>query len=142
VQTLGAAGSQALCRNGSAEIASCSSSARYKDAIADLDLGLDAVLALRPVGYRWKDGGAADLGFVAEEVAALDERLVTRNAAGEVEGVRYERLAAVLANAVQDLVVRHQAERETVQAQLDALRAEIAAMRAQRASWPATTSAD
>jgi hypothetical protein len=112
VQTLGAAGSQALCRNGSAEIASCSSSARYKDAIADLDLGLDAVLALRPVGYRWKDGGAADLGFVAEEVAALDERLVTRNAAGEVEGVRYERLAAVLANALQELVARHDAERE------------------------------
>jgi hypothetical protein len=49
---------------------------------------------------------------VAEEVAALDERLVTRNAAGEVEGVRYERLAAVLANALQELVARHDAERE------------------------------
>lgn len=106
VDSLGAAGVTTLCRNVSNQIATCSSSARYKSDIADLDLGLDAVLQLRAVGYRWKDGGAADVGFVAEEIAVIDERLVTRNGDNEIEGVKYDRLTAVLANAVQELAAR------------------------------------
>ena len=35
-------------------------------------------MQLRPVSYQWKETHAADVGFVAEEVAKLDERLVTR----------------------------------------------------------------
>jgi hypothetical protein len=114
VDTLGAAGATTLCRNVSNQIATCSSSARYKFDIADLDLGLDTALRLRAVGYRWKDGGAADVGFVAEEIAAIDERLVTRNGDGEVEGVKYDRLTAVLANAVQELNARNSLATETL----------------------------
>jgi len=55
------------------------------------------------VAYDWKETREADVGFVAEEIAAIDPRLVTRNAAGEIEGVKYERLTAVLAGAVQEL---------------------------------------
>lgn len=121
VDTLGSAGSTSLCRNASNQIASCSSSARYKQDISDLDLGLAAVSALHPVSYRWKDSGAADVGFVAEEVAALDERLIVRNDSGEVEGVRYDRLSAVLAGAVQELAAREslaQQERDVLAARL------------------------
>ena len=114
LQTLGSAGATAVCRNASNQFATCSSSARYKDHIADLGLGLAEVLRLRPVGYVWKDGGMADVGFVAEEVARIDERLVTRNAKGEVEGVKYERLTAVLAGAVQELAARESLQAETI----------------------------
>jgi hypothetical protein len=132
IDALGSAGSISLCRNASNQVASCSSSARYKEDIADLDLGLAAVSALRPVAYRWRASGAADLGFVAEEVAALDERLIVRNEHGEVEGVRYDRLSAVLAGAVQELAAREalaQQERDVLAARLAHLEARLDAVR-------------
>ena len=92
-----------LCLNGNDEISLCSSSARYKEDITPLQLGLDEVLALQPVGYRWTSDGHADIGFVAEDVAELDERLINRNNEGEIDGVRYDRLSALLANAVRTL---------------------------------------
>lgn len=100
---LGSAGSFTLCRNNSNEISTCSSSARYKHDIEHLDAGMDELLALRPVAYRWNEGDLADIGFVAEEVAAVDERLVTRNLAGEIEGVRYDRISAILVHAMQQM---------------------------------------
>jgi hypothetical protein len=39
---------------------------------------------------------------VAEEVSEAAPLLVTRNAVGEVEGVRYDRVGAILVNAVQE----------------------------------------
>ena len=131
---LGAAGATSLCRNGNGEIASCSSSARYKDEVETLDLGLDVVRRLRPVAFRWKDSGAADLGFVAEEVAGIDPRLVTRNEAGEIEGVKYDRLSAVLAGALQEVLQREQL-REQELATRDATQAHaLAGLQAQLAS--------
>jgi hypothetical protein len=143
VDQLGAAGSLALCRNADNQLATCSSSARYKDEVADLALGLAAALRLRAVGYRWKGSGAADVGFVAEEIAAIDERLVTRNERGEVEGVKYDRLTAVLANAVQELAAsaslagealfRLQSAHADLAAESAQLRERLAALEAERA---------
>lgn len=133
VDELGIAGGTTLCRNIGNVIAACSSSARYKRDIDDLELGLAAVLRLRAVGYRWKDSGQADVGFVAEEIAALDERLVTRNERGQVEGVKYDRLTAVLANAVQELAARDSLAAERlgrVEADNAALRARLQAIEA------------
>ncbi len=141
VDTLGAAGATAVCRNANNQIASCSSSARYKRDIDDLELGLAAVLRLRAVGYRWKDSGQADVGFVAEEIAALDERLVTRNDRGDVEGVKYDRLTALLANAVQELAARESLAAERMAAitvRNDALAADNGALRAELAALRAT----
>ena len=114
VDTLGTAAATTLCRNINNQISGCSSSARYKQDIDDLALGLDTALRLHAVGYRWKDSLEADIGFVAEEIASIDERLVTRNAKGEIEGVKYDRLTAVLANAVQELAARDSLAAETV----------------------------
>lgn len=106
VDNMGTAGATSLCRNGSNQIASCSSSARYKTDIVDLQLGLQTALGMHAVAYRWKDSGLADIGFVAEEIAQIDERLVTRGASGEIEGVKYDRLTAMLTNAVQELAAQ------------------------------------
>jgi hypothetical protein len=109
VDALGASGATTLCRNANNQVSTCSSSARYKQHVTDLELGLAVVQRLRPVAYEWKSTHEADIGFVAEEIATIDPRLVTRNAAGEVEGVKYERLTAVLAVALQDLGARLEA---------------------------------
>jgi hypothetical protein len=134
LDTLASGGLEDLCRNSvTRQIAQCSSSARYKQDIGDLELGLAAVLRLRAVGYRWKDSGQADVGFVAEEIAALDERLVTRNERGQVEGVKYDRLTALLANAVQELAARDSLAAERlgrVEADNAALRARLQAIEA------------
>lgn len=115
---LGTAGSTALCRNASNQIASCSSSLRYKERVAGFRGGLELVGRLRPVTFAWRDGGARDLGLVAEEVSEAAPLLVTRNAAGEVEGVRYDRVGAVLVGAVQE----QQRQIELQQQQLAELR--------------------
>lgn len=102
VETLGAAGITALCHNVFNQIAACSSSLRYKERVASFRGGLALVGRLRPVTFTWREGGARDLGLVAEEVSEAAPLLVTRNAAGEVEGVRYDRVGAVLVEAVQE----------------------------------------
>jgi hypothetical protein len=129
VFNLNGAGSTSLCRNASNQLSNCSSSARYKEQIKDLPPSLDAVLRLRPVGYVWKADGMADVGFIAEEVAALDERLVTRNEAGEIEGVKYDRLSAVLAAAMQEMDARQ----ELLEANQALLDKRLAALESERA---------
>lgn len=133
VDGLGAAGSTALCRNASNEIASCSSSRRYKDHIEELELGLATVLALRPVGYRWLADGSEDIGFVAEEMATVDERLITRNEAGAIEGVRYDRITAILTNAVREIFdqdLRDRTALQDLESENSALRARLAEVEA------------
>lgn len=130
IAALGSAGATSVCRNANNQLATCSSSARYKERIEDLQLGLAAAMQLRPVGYQWKQTHEADVGFVAEEVAKLDERLITRNAKGEVEGVKYDRLTAVLTGAVQELAARGQLQGESI----DQLRVENAVLRAEMAA--------
>jgi hypothetical protein len=121
VTTLGSAGSTALCRNGSQQISTCSSSIRYKTHINSFNLGMQLINRLRPVTFNWKATNEPDLGFVAEEVAAVEPLLTTRNAKGEVEGVKYDRVAVALVNAVKE-------QQETIkqqQQQLATLRQEI-----------------
>lgn len=103
VDALGTAGATTLCRNASNEIATCSSSLRYKQDIAPFSGGLDLLNRLRPISFTWKDGGMRDVGFGAEHVAAIDPRLAVFTGAGEVEGVKYDRLTTVLVNAVKEL---------------------------------------
>jgi hypothetical protein len=107
-----------LCRNSRDEIASCSSSARYKDAIAPLAVGLNVISRLRPVSFEWKGSRARDLGFVAEHVAVIEPLLVTRNDEAQIEGVKYRQLTALLVKAIQQQ-----------QEQIRALQEEVSALR-------------
>lgn len=117
INTLGAAGATSLCRNASNEVSSCSSSARYKTNISTFSYGLDLVRKLRPVSFNWKDGGIADMGLVAEEVNAAEPLLTTTNEKGEVEGVKYDRVAVVLVNAVKEQQIQIDALQKQVNEQ-------------------------
>jgi hypothetical protein len=117
VTSLGAAGSTQLCRNASNQISTCSSSLRYKTNIHPFMSGLSVLNRLRPITFDWKDGGMHDLGFGAEDIAAVEPLLVTHNSKGEVEGVKYDRITAVLVNAVkeqQEQIKRQQNEIESL----------------------------
>lgn len=102
LNTLGSAGSTPLCRNASNEISTCSSSIRYKTNIAKFSDGMSFVNKLRPISFDWKDGGMKDVGFGAEDIAKIDSRFVTYNSAGEVEGVKYDRLSVAFVNAFKE----------------------------------------
>ena len=101
VGTLFASGNQSVCLNGG-YLASCSSSIRYKSDVRRFTQGLDLIRRLRPVSFIWKSDNSHDMGLVAEEVAKVEPLLVTHNKNGEVEGVKYDRVAVVLVNAVNE----------------------------------------
>ena len=112
---LGAAGATQLCRNASNQIATCSSSIRYKNNVQTYAPGLDLIRKLRPVSFNWKSNNTADFGLVAEEAAAAEPLLATYDEKGEVEGVKYDRVGVVLVNAVNE----QQTQIENQQKQLD-----------------------
>jgi trimeric autotransporter adhesin len=130
VITLGAAGSTSLCRNSNEQISTCSSSLRYKTNISPFGSGLNLVNRLQPITFNWKDGGMRDLGLGAEDVAAIEPLLVTRNDKGEVEGVKYDRIAVVLLNAVKE----QQQFIQKQQTQIDELKKTLNAMQPVKAA--------
>lgn len=121
VTTLGTAGATQLCWNASNQIATCSSSMRYKTNAAGFLTGLELVKGLKPISFEWREAGIRDLGLSAEEVAEIEPLLVTYNDKGEVEGVKYDRIGVVLVNAVKE----QQKQIESQQRQIDELKAVI-----------------
>ena len=117
INTLGPAGSTQLCRNASNQIATCSSSLRYKTGIAPFAGGLEIVNRLRPITFNWKQGGGRDIGLAAEDVAAVEPLFTFTNEKGEIEGVKYNQLSVVLINAIkeQQRQINQQSELEAQQ---------------------------
>jgi len=78
------------------------SSARFKEAIKPMDKASEAILALKPVTFRYKKDldpeGILQFGLVAEDVAKVNPALVARDAEGEVYSVRYEDVNVMLLN--------------------------------------------
>jgi hypothetical protein len=124
VDTLGTAGATPLCWNSTTnQLATCSSSLRYKTDVTSFTSGLDLVDRLHPIAFAWKDGGLRDVGFAAEDVADVDPRLAIYDSAGQVEGVKYDRLTTALVNAVKELKGRN----DTLERRLAALERLLAA---------------
>jgi len=78
------------------------SSARFKDEIKPMDKASEAILALKPVTFRYKKeldpNGIPQFGLVAEEVAKVNPDLVARDAKDKLYTVRYEAVNAMLLN--------------------------------------------
>ena len=127
INTLAAATSTNLCVNTlTDEVASCSSSIRYKTNVAAFNTGLSFVNRLRPVTFDWKESNENDLGLIAEEVEAINPLLVTYNKSGEVQGVKYDRLSVVFVNALKE----QQAQIETQAAEIVKLKKDLESLKA------------
>src|SRR5205823_10384719 len=78
------------------------SSARFKDQIKAMDQVSEAILALKPVTFRYKHdldpAGIPQFGLVAEEVAKVNPDLVARDEQGKPYTARYEAVNAMLLN--------------------------------------------
>jgi Chaperone of endosialidase len=87
--------------NGSDQLGTAPSSARFKDEIKPMDKASKAILALKPVTFRYKkelDPKGIPFGLVAEDVEKVNRDLVARDTKGEVYTVRYEAVNAMLLN--------------------------------------------
>jgi hypothetical protein len=100
-QTVGAGGTACYVDN-DGQLGVILSARRFKTDIAAMGDASEALLALRPVTFHYKPEldktGIAQFGLVAEEVAAVNPDLVTHNAKGELNTVRYEAVNAMLLN--------------------------------------------
>jgi trimeric autotransporter adhesin len=108
------------------------SSERFKDAVKPMDNTSEAILALKPVTFRYKHEldpeGIPQFGLVAEEVEKVNPALVARDEQGKAYTVRYEAVNAMLLNEFLK-------EYRTVQEQ----KATIAQLKAAVATQEATT---
>ena len=78
------------------------SSERFKKEIKPMDKASEAILALKPVTFRYKHeldpDGIPQFGLVAEEVEKVNPDLVARDEQGKAYTVRYEAVNAMLLN--------------------------------------------
>ena len=78
------------------------SSARFKDEIKPMNKASEAILALKPVTFRYKKeidaGRTAQFGLVAEEVEKINSDLIVRDKEGKPYTVRYDAVNAMLLN--------------------------------------------
>jgi hypothetical protein len=88
--------------NSSGQLGTIQSSARYKDDVKPMDKASEAILALRPVAFRYKEELDPDkipqFGLIAEDVEKVSPDLVVRDEQGKAYSVRYEAVNAMLLN--------------------------------------------
>ena len=91
--------------NSSGKLGVATSSARFKEAIKPMDKASEAILALKPVTFRYKEEVDPDatpqFGLVAEEVEKVAPDLVIHGEEGKPFTVRYEAVNAMLLNEFQ-----------------------------------------
>jgi len=76
------------------------SARRFKTNIKPMDRSSEALLALKPVTFHYKNDeqSTAQFGLIAEEVAKVSPELVVRDDDGEIYTVRYDAVNAMLLN--------------------------------------------
>ena len=88
--------------NSQGQLGTVVSSARFKEGIEPMDKASEAILALKPVTFRYKHEldpeGIPQFGLVAEQVEKVDPNLVARDDNGNPYTVRYEAVNAMLLN--------------------------------------------
>jgi hypothetical protein len=96
------AGGVGVIVDGNGHLGTIVSSQRFKTAIKPIEQASEAILALKPVTFRYKKEldpeGIPQFGLVAEEVEKVNPDLVARDPDGKAYTVRYEAVNAMLLN--------------------------------------------
>jgi hypothetical protein len=97
-----ASGGVAVYINSDGLLGTLTSSARFKQDITPMNRASEAILALKPVTFRYKKeidpAGTSQFGLVAEDVEKVNPDLVVRDKEGKPYSVRYEQVNAMLLN--------------------------------------------
>jgi hypothetical protein len=116
--------------NSDGKLGTLSSSRRFKDDIKPMEQASEALLALKPVTFRYKKGidpqGIPHFGLVAEEVEKVNPDLVVRDKEGKPYSVRYDQVNAMLLN---EFLKEHR-KNEKQEATIACLRIQIEALTA------------
>jgi hypothetical protein len=82
------------------QLGTISSSRRFKKEVKPMDKASEAILALKPVTFRYKDDktNRPQFGLIAEEVAGVNPDLIMQDKNGEIYTVRYDQVNAMLLN--------------------------------------------
>jgi hypothetical protein len=95
---------------------------RLKENVRDIDTGLNAIMALKPRRFDWKEGKGQDkknaAGFIAQEFETVFPECVSTSMAGE-DGIEYknlnhETLIPTLVKAIQELKAINDTQAETI----------------------------
>lgn len=101
-----------------------------KENIETHNIGLEAVKALNPVVFNWKDierfGDKQDIGFIAQEVEVIIPQLVSKNP-DETKSIDYAKFASVLAKAIQEL----SAKNDEKDAQISSLQSDVSSLQSE-----------
>ncbi|RYZ81608.1 MAG: hypothetical protein EOP06_23210 [Proteobacteria bacterium] len=128
-----------------ASLGNCASDERIKKDVHDFDLGIDTLLGLRPVYFKYNGlagfrvDGKEQMGFIAQEVEQVAPSLVKKQMVTlhpgdqqktEIKGVDYGAMTFVLINAVRELHDLWSSDSKEVRAELAAQKAENALLKA------------
>ena len=95
-------GGTAVLVNSDGRLGTTTSSRRFKEEIKPMSKASEAILALKPVTFRYKKeidpAGTSQFGLVAEEVEKVNPDLVVRDKEGKPYSVRYDQVNAMLLN--------------------------------------------
>ncbi len=93
---------RAVYVNSDNKMGTLASTRRVKENIKPMDKASEAILALKPVSFRYKKeidaSRTPQFGLIAEDVADINPDLVTRDGEGKPETVRYDSINAMLLN--------------------------------------------
>jgi hypothetical protein len=133
-----ASGGAAVFINTDGKLGTLTSSARFKTDIKPMDESSEAILALKPVTFRYKKEvdrqRIPQFGLVAEDVEKVNPDLVLRDADGKVYTVRYEAINAMLLNEFLKEHRKNEKQEATItrlQKQIEALTASLQKVSAQ-----------
>jgi hypothetical protein len=111
--------------NSDGKLGTTVSSRRFKDDVKPMAKSSEAILALKPVTFRYKKEfdptGIAQFGLVAEDVESVNADLVVRDKEGKPYSVRYDQVNAMLLN---EFLKEHRTVQKQQQ-EIDSLRAEL-----------------
>jgi Chaperone of endosialidase len=110
------------------QLGTVGSSRRFKKDIEPMNNASEAILALKPVKFRYKTDKThtSQFGLIAENVAEIDPDLVTYGQDGEIYSVRYDAVNAMLLN---EFLKEHR-KNEKQEATIAELKTEIASLSA------------
>ena len=96
------AGGTSVFIDSAGKLGTITSSKRFKEGIKPMDRASEALLALKPVTFRYKKeidpAGKSQFGLVAEEVEKVNPDLVVRDKQGKPYSVRYDQVNAMVLN--------------------------------------------